>query len=89
MSKAVLVIDMPKSCKECNFCYYSDGRVPSCQLKLEAIVLGSVQTKPSWCPFKPLPEKSLTGLSDYYQWGTWEDGYNQCIDEILGEENAK
>lgn len=89
MSKAILIIDMPESCKECDFCYYSDERVPSCQLKLQAIVMESVQAKPSWCPLKPMPEKSLTGLSDYYQWGDWEDGYNQCIDEILGEENDK
>jgi hypothetical protein len=39
MSKAVLVIDMPESCKECDFCYYSDGRVLSCKLKVPVLVI--------------------------------------------------
>ena len=86
MSKAILIINMPDKCFDCDFFYRSDN-TPSCQLKLSAI--DTAMAKPSWCPLKPLPEKSLTGLSDYYQWGTWEDGYNQCIDEILGEEDDK
>lgn len=84
MSKAILVIDMPEHCGYCDFCYYSDGRIPSCQLKLRAI--DDYKIKPDWCPLKPMPEKSLTGNSDYLQWGDWEDGYNACIDEILGEQ---
>ena len=85
MNKAILVIDMPKSCNECDFCYYSDGRVPTCQLKLKSA--DGYAGKPDWCPLKSVPEKYDIEHSLYFtrDWdGEYESGYNACIDEILG-----
>lgn len=86
MSKAILVIDMPKNCYYCDFHYLSDGTVPSCQLKFK--VIDNATVKPEWCPLKPLPEKyeiDKNKCSDPFYEFEFESGWNQCIDEILGE----
>ena len=80
MSKSVLVLDTPKDCKSCihigTFKYF-------CRINCRNIT--NPNTKPDWCPLKPLPEKSTTenDMTDY-QCGM-VDGRNQCIDEIAGE----
>ena len=87
MSKAILVMDMPDSCRTCdlrvigsvNFCTGADCR------KIDQMKIINEDIKPDWCPLRELPEKSCTGKSDYYQWGDWEDGWNACIDDLLGE----
>ena len=86
MSKAILVMDMPDSCDKCPlFCnYYSD----MCCGGLHNRTIDypyPENFRQEWCPLKEMPEKSYTGNSDYYQWGDWEDGWNACIDDILGE----
>lgn len=53
MDKAILVIDMPERCDDCNLCYYSDGRVPICYWENKVID----ETKSNWCPLKPAPKK--------------------------------
>lgn len=87
MSKAILVMDMPESCRTCdlrvigsvNFCTGADCR------KIDQMKIINEDIKPDWCPLRELPEKSYTGKSDYYQWGDWEDGWNACIDSLLDE----
>ena len=93
MSKAILVMDMPDSCIDCRFCREIDEGIEACceimdnpdDSSLCRMIEDYCQCRPSWCPLKELPEKSCTGNSDYYQWGDWEDGWNACIDDILGE----
>lgn len=82
MSKSVLIIDTPESCRSC----YLRGftlNLQYCRGKLKDIK--DVSTKPDWCPLKPLPEKSTTenDMTDY-QCGM-VDGRNQCIGEITGK----
>lgn len=36
---------------------------------------------PTWCPLKPLPHKLQ---ADWYTDG-YKEGFNACLDEILGE----
>ena len=90
MKKAVLVIDMPEHCEECPL------RV--LWAKYHCVVNGkfcgdeqgfySSLTKPSWCPLKPLPEKrDLSYGTEGTEWYAYSEGYNACIDEIVGEEN--
>lgn len=91
MSKAVLVIDMPKNCSECkirfddeysNWCPYDNPEPNGVWKYVEK------GTKPDWCPLKPLPEKyDIKAEKDKphdrdYNW-EFESGYNMCIDEIL------
>ena len=60
MDKAILVIDMPSSCKECkircddeysNWCPYDN---PEPNGVFQYVDKG---IKPEWCPLKKLPEK--------------------------------
>lgn len=98
MSKSVLVIDTPENCYDCPFgteycgnlgyegccelagCLDSDMR-----LITEEHYDYESESRPDWCPLKPLPEKSIieNDMTDY-QCGL-VDGRNQCIDEIAGE----
>lgn len=81
MSKAILVMDMPKSCCSCNMCNSND----ECILQDED---ANFKASDSWeelrkgCPLKPVPEKKQNTL---YSIGAWNSGYNTCIDEILGD----
>ena len=45
-----------------------------------------MKSKPDWCPLKPKPEKKNRNnrvVGDYLRGRS--DGYNACIDEILGD----
>ena len=80
MSKSVLVVNTPRKCIGCQFfkstyslhCILASGNIED------------IESKPDWCPLKPLPEKNTTenDMTDY-QCGM-VDGRNQCIDEITG-----
>ena len=81
MSKAILIMDMPSSCSECPIhsinvcgdicCRKRNGR-------------NCIIDKPIWCPLRKCPTKQDENAqiteSDYYR----TQGYNACIDEILG-----
>lgn len=82
MNKAILVIDMPNYCSECILCRENDFCHEMCVAANERIFTSE---KPDWCPLKPVPEKMKGNDSIYYQWGDYEDGWNHCIDSILGE----
>lgn len=80
MSKAVLVMDMPKDCYECKLQDWLTCRI--------AKKCNTSHSIPDWCPLRELPKKitSWKGKSTNYQQGH-RDGYNACIDELLkGEE---
>lgn len=97
MSKAILVLDMPRNCGECCFL----RGLNTCYLKkcLNGDNISTIYTvdkqiddmsKPSWCPLKPMPEKKdICGLynKEYYDRGgvppSYKAGYNACIDELL------
>lgn len=64
----MLVIDTPKNCLDCQFCYELDEGVEACcsisdddkdasLMKKIDCEYGYCQGKPDWCPLKPLPEK--------------------------------
>lgn len=48
--KAVLVIDMPNNCEECNLIYLQGHGESICDS-------GDWSKRPSWCPLRPLPQK--------------------------------
>ena len=52
-------------------------------------IYGYRQSKPDWCPLKPLPKKdNFDDLYDGYCTG-YHDGWNDCLREITsqGKEN--
>ena len=85
MSKAVLVMDMPKSCDECDFV---DEQYHYCNIPwFGKDVSDYVACRHENCPLKPMPEKRDTKYNPTRNPYITE-GYNACIDELLGEENG-
>ena len=96
MSKSALVTDTPKNCYDCPFGteYCGDSEyVGGCELAecldsdmrliTEEHYDYESESRPDWCPLKPLPEKSTpeNDMTDYQR--GMVDGRNQCIDEIV------
>ena len=77
MSKSVLVIDTPDCCEKCpiDYAHCSEHGTKRYSAKSE------------WCPLRPLPPKLVSyGYLDVgNEDGMYEKGWNNCIDEILGE----
>ena len=72
----------------CNFMHceieenkeYCEAREIRKQIYLEK------EENPDWCPLKPMPNKNTKQYSDGYKYGKgYQNGYNACIDEILGD----
>ena len=76
--KTVLVIDSPKDCIECPLFAFECCHVRRKEIPMENITQG---IKPEWCPLKCLPKK-LPMKSKHMM---WQHGWNDCIDEILGD----
>lgn len=84
MSKAILVIDMPKSCHGCP-CAHSESDI--CQAT-KGWVFSDAKEIP--CPLKPMPQKKNTEirLNSMNDWLEHSErvGFNNCIDELVGDE---
>ena len=95
MSKAVLVMDMPESCRECPFCRgLNECKVKKYLVRDRLFTIFTVDAqimkggKPSWCPLRELPEK-IPDLEHGYEnveKSIIRIGWNACLDMIL--ENA-
>lgn len=87
MSKAVLIMDMPDCCAECQlsdddpsglYCVpaddYYDGE-------------DSMEDRVSFCPLRELPEKIPELKSGYEEISKsiHREGWNACLNEIIGE----
>lgn len=81
MPKAVLIMDMPECCADCQltdddpsglYCVpadkYYDGEE-------------STEDRASWCPLRELPEKA--NHPAYCDNGRFDKGWNACLDMIL------
>ena len=96
MSKAVLVMDMPKDCCDCRFCRELDEGVKACceitdnpsNSELCRIIdVHYCMEKPDWCPLRELPNPKEKGKAENILEIFTNAGYNACIDELLkGEE---
>ena len=42
-----------------------------------------INHRPTWCPLKPMPKKKTPNGSDIFN--DYVRGWNECVDEILGE----
>ena len=86
--KAILVIDMPDVCAECEFCGHStDGALRYCGLTqcFCSRDLDANKEKEPWCPLKPMPEKkNMTPANSKYDpfLDLCAIGWNKCIEEI-------
>jgi len=82
MSKAMLVMDMPNSCDECDVI---------CTQYYKAIKDENFENdmKPKCCPLREVPQKPDFRKAKTETVMNWIEGYNACIDEIMkgSEEN--
>ena len=77
--KAILVIDMPNECIECNQFVFECCHAMKRQIERENIVQCK---RPSWCPLRPLPNKIIERgkwISEEYQKG-W-NAYREAVGE--------
>ena len=86
MKKAVLLMNVPEKCLDCNLCVLDmDGSI-SCYYNKREICsnVGENNSRPNWCPLKSLPEEDH---EDHYpnelEYG-YADGWNDCLREITG-----
>lgn len=100
MSKSVFVIDTPETCIDCIFCqeyrtksreyaycYVTNGDSEN-DMKLIDCIYGYRQSKPDWCPLKPLPEKKeyIVPINNVeLQKDIIAVGWNACINKITGK----
>ena len=76
--KAILVIDMPNSCEDCEL-HGRDMDGVYCEVCSEKDYVKHYKLIPSWCPLKPMPMRSV--------WeGDFSDGWNACIEEIENDQ---
>jgi hypothetical protein len=84
MDKAILAIDMPKDCYECPLAIETIHNSRTCCITKCTVMYDG---KFPWCPLKPVPEKrdenGIWTMSGYIDDG-YSNGWNDCLDEILG-----
>ena len=86
MSKAILVMDMPKNCFDCRF--QEMGFCEAVHSVGEMIPDDDLESKPDWCPLREMPEKKKTiGTESETERIYMNCGWNACIDAIGGGDN--
>lgn len=88
MGKAVLLMDVPEKCLDCNlFVLDMDGSL-SCYYNKREICsdVGENNSRPEWCPLKSLPKRKE--ITETYKWEdrlpSFKCGWNWCLDEVTG-----
>ena len=87
MNKAILIIDMPENCRDCNL--REKGKASCLPKSFETSLSGVYNyyhngTKPDWCPLKALPEEKSDDNVDGFFDG-YDAGWNAYRKKILGE----
>ena len=59
MPKVMLDMEMPRSCAECQFAMQTDAKRFGYLCKLTFTGVFTKETKPSWCPLKPVKEENM------------------------------
>lgn len=86
--KAILVIDMPESCYECQFQGMGGRDLELLTCSLNHWCVDNPNERPSWCPLRPLPSKRKIPFTKTF--GTpfnkgKAKGWNDCIDAIISD----
>lgn len=84
--KGILVVDMPEHCNDCAFRTGDNRGNYWCHALLPRLKLGTIDgmiPRHIKCPLKPMPSKYELTTEKGNRYAV---GWNDCIDEILGEE---
>ena len=89
--KKILILDVDS----CYFCPCSSAEVgwlgnitcSVCQVKGKenTVYMDGVSGVPEWCPLKPMPEKNTWDITKNGHVTEYAEGWNACLEEILGE----
>lgn len=84
MDKSIIMFDTPDSCGEC-FCQ-KGYTVYGYACGLTNRMNKDARCRPGWCPLIPLPERHIASkTATGYEIG-YEDGWNECLEKIVGGE---
>lgn len=86
--KGILIVDMPKNCAECTLRTSLEANYFHCiatlpRLKIEPMTAHI--NKEHKCPLKPMPEKNTWDITKNGHVTEYAEGWNACIEEIMGE----
>lgn len=90
MMKAVLVIDMPETCGDCQLSVVvGDEPHPlscnrRCSILNKYLPFSVLDIKQKDCPLREIPKESDRIEVDMFTCG-YNDGWNDCLAEIIGE----
>lgn len=88
MSIAILVINTPNKCAECKLRCSTNGEQPFCFITCETVSDSEYyDKKPTWCPLREVPKKQTVYSTDTTHHRFAKNGYNACINEILGKDD--
>lgn len=82
--KGILIVDMPHCmCRQCIFLECMTlNHIVQYWCGAERLTIENPNVIQDFCPLRPLPSKRTYELDDE----TWQAGWNDCLIEILGEE---
>lgn len=88
MSKAILVIDMPKACEDCPLSLDTEKENTNLCRGCEKYSFNpDSRSRPDWCPLTEVFKKKASKLPPMadmpMRYTNYEKGWNACIDEIL------
>ncbi len=79
MSKGYILVDVPKSCRDCEFFGFV------CRITNEKCEYYNEDGRPDWCPIRELPKK-MEVCGRYPQPGepvpSYRIGWNKCIEQM-------
>lgn len=97
--KAILVVELPNNCYDCQYCRFDARRYNfrGCVLTDTEVQDGTIDIRKethSCCPFKQMPDKKEDTYAYWIARGcndaeSYINGWNDCIDEITGETEWK
>lgn len=80
MAKAILIIDMPDYCAECEMCQADKSADYYCVLTGEDLNAFNKAYKSKRCRLKALPKRRREGYRNDIE--VYNAGFNACLDEI-------
>lgn len=89
MCKAILVIDMPQNCDMCDFARMVNGKIRCALPGCGHDVTGYLSRRPEVCILRELPEKQIHHGTDTAHHRYAKDGWNSCLNAIVGEDKKK
>lgn len=84
MDKVILVINAPENCGKCMFFDGFDG----CKARKPSLFVMEDDKRPKGCPLRPLPDRKVVKPEDTTAAVAVKYGWNNCINEILKEEEG-